>query len=194
MFRKTNSLLLLHFTVLLLKLYILLKMASLTNYPFFDAKLNNQIYVLVSNMNSDINSHHRCSLVKHSANHARGMAHHRTTSNRACSWGITVFRWLKGKDEYIFHFHRFLSPENKDNERNQKPATLTVRELYELCNPSPLNDAWEKGNECSLRSVSEMIMPHSYAAMHSFMKGQFFFTFSALFPPTVRDIYFQIRI
>lgn len=74
MFRKTNSLLLLHFTVLLLKLYILLEVTSLTKYLFCfsDAELNNQICVLVSKTNPGVNTHNRCALVKHSANHARG--------------------------------------------------------------------------------------------------------------------------
>lgn len=37
----------------------------------------------------------------------------------------------------------------------------------------------KKGMKCSLYSVSEMIMPHSYAVMHSFMKEQDFFYISS---------------
>lgn len=61
-----------------------------------------------------------------------------------------------------------MSPENQDFEgSNQKPVTLTVRELYELRNPSPYKDAWEtKGMKCHLYSDSEITVTHSHTEMH----------------------------
>lgn len=90
-------------------------------------------------------------------------AHHRTTSDWACSWRVTIFRWLKKSYEGHFHnFHRFLSAENKDNKRNnQRPITLRVEELFQLCHPSPQYEAWERRNKVPC-IVSAIIMPHSY--------------------------------
>lgn len=153
-----------------------------------------------------------CVSIKAFSKSCKRNAHHRTTSNWACSWRITVFRWLKKSYEGNFHnFHRFLSPENKDNEtNNQKPITLTVRELYELCNPSPHKDAWERGNEIlfifSFRNnyaslLQTVILMHCNVlylipSMH-FPVGIILFEkmnlkFPAAFAPTVGDVYFQI--
>lgn len=59
----------------------------------------------------------------------------------------SCIQMAKSYVEQYHNFCHFLSPEKKGNERkSQKPITLTVRELYELCNPSPRKDAWERGN------------------------------------------------
>lgn len=103
-------------------------------------------------------------------------AHHWTTSDWACSWRITVLRWLKKSYEGHFHkFHIFLSAENKYNERNnQRAITLGVQELFELCHSSPHNKAWKRRNEVPCISSfshyhATLIHCNSYAQSRTFL-------------------------
>lgn len=127
------------------KLYILLQITSLKLQSSSDWKTES---ALVSETILSVNTHNGCVSIKALSKPCKRDAHQRTASNRAGSWRIAVFRWLKKNYEGNFHrFRRFLSPEKDSERNNQKPVTLTVRELYELRNPSPHKDAWERGNE-----------------------------------------------
>lgn len=110
-----------------------------------------QVYVFINKMIHSVNTQSLCVSIKAFSKTCRSNAHHRTTSNWACSWRIpTVFRWLKRSyDGNVHNFHWFLSPENKDFERKELKAcnTYSARTIWAMQSITTQRRLRNRGNE-----------------------------------------------